>query len=103
MVEVIGYITIFSVLFGLMVLQYSLMSLGLYKKDLNKIESIIGWIPLLPFILMIIVGLSYILSFIFRGLNKWFEINWGWIFINGRKRAAWAEYLRKKYQKENDA
>jgi len=24
-------------------------------------------------------------------------MNWGWFFVNGRKQAAWAEYLRKKY------
>ena len=30
-------------------------------------------------------------------LNKWFEINWGWIIIPMNRRAAWAEYLRKKY------
>ena len=29
-------------------------------------------------------------------LNKWFEINWGWIIIPMNRRAAWAEYLRKK-------
>lgn len=29
---------------------------------------------------------------------KWFELNLGWFFINGRKQAAWAEYLRKKYK-----
>jgi hypothetical protein len=29
---------------------------------------------------------------------KWFELNFGWFFINGRKRAVWAEYLRKKYK-----
>jgi hypothetical protein len=28
---------------------------------------------------------------------KWFELNFGWFFINGRKQADWAEYLRKKY------
>ena len=28
---------------------------------------------------------------------KWFEMNWGWFFINGIKQSAWAEYLRKKY------
>ena len=36
-----------------------------------------------------------------RKLIKWFEINLGWFFINGRKQAAWAEYLRKKYQNDN--
>ena len=30
-------------------------------------------------------------------LGKWFEINCGWFFINGRNQAYWAEYLRKKY------
>ena len=29
---------------------------------------------------------------------KWFELNLGWFFINGRKQAACAEYLRKKYK-----
>lgn len=28
---------------------------------------------------------------------KWFELNWGWFFINGRKQERYAEYLRKKY------
>lgn len=28
---------------------------------------------------------------------KWFELNLGWFFINGRKQNDWAEYLRKKY------
>ena len=32
-----------------------------------------------------------------KNLIKWFEINLGWFFVNGRKRADWAEYLRKKY------
>ena len=32
---------------------------------------------------------------------KWFEINFGSFFINGRKQAAWAEYLRKKYENKN--
>jgi len=33
-----------------------------------------------------------------KKINKWFELNWGWLFVNGRKREAWAEYLRKKYK-----
>lgn len=28
---------------------------------------------------------------------KWFEINWGWFFVSGRKQSYWAEYLRNKY------
>ena len=100
--EIIGHISVFSFLLLLMIFQYSLMAVGLYKKDLNKIETLIGWIPLLPFILMFILTIWYITIWGLKKLNKWFEINWGWIFINGRKRVAWAEYLRKKYQKEND-
>lgn len=34
-----------------------------------------------------------------KKLVKWFEINWGWFFVNNRKQAAWAEYVRKKYNK----
>jgi hypothetical protein len=33
----------------------------------------------------------------FKKINKWFEMNLGWIFVNGRKRAWWEEYLREKY------
>lgn len=32
-----------------------------------------------------------------RRIKKWFELNWGWFFINGRKKDSWARYLRKKY------
>jgi hypothetical protein len=32
-------------------------------------------------------------------INKWFEQNLGWFFVNGRKQAAYAAYLRKKYEK----
>jgi hypothetical protein len=34
--------------------------------------------------------------------EKWFEMNFGWFFVNGRKQAAWAEYLRKKYVNEKN-
>jgi hypothetical protein len=33
---------------------------------------------------------------------RWFEINWGWFFVNGQKRDAWARYVRKKYGYENE-
>ena len=33
----------------------------------------------------------------FRKINKWFEMNIGWFFVNGRKRGEWAKYLRGKY------
>ncbi len=34
----------------------------------------------------------------FKRLNKWFEINWGWFFVNGRKRSEWSDYIRNKYK-----
>lgn len=37
-----------------------------------------------------------------KKIVRWFEMNWGWFFVNGRKQAAWAEYLRKKYKDENN-
>jgi len=37
-----------------------------------------------------------------KRLVKWFEMNFGWFFVNGRKQAAWAEYLRKKYGNEKN-
>ena len=36
-----------------------------------------------------------------KRLIKWFEMNWGWDFVNGRKQDAWGEYLRNKYGNEN--
>jgi hypothetical protein len=35
-----------------------------------------------------------------RACERWFELNLGWFFINGRKQEVWHEYLRKKYGKE---
>lgn len=32
-----------------------------------------------------------------KKLIKWFELNFGWLFVNGRKQAEWAEHLRTKY------
>jgi hypothetical protein len=31
-------------------------------------------------------------------LNKWFEINLGWLFVNGRKQEQWVQYLKNKYK-----
>jgi hypothetical protein len=33
---------------------------------------------------------------------RWFEMNWGWVFVNGRKYARYAAYLRKKYGQEQN-
>ncbi len=35
-----------------------------------------------------------------KKIVKWFELNWAWFFVNGRKQEAWAEYLRKKYKED---
>lgn len=100
MFEVIGYITVFSVIFGLIILQYSLMCLGLYKKDLNKIENMIGWVPLLPFILMLVIGFYIVTSLCLDNIKRWVLTNWGWVFIKNKNRDVWARYLRKKYENE---
>jgi len=28
---------------------------------------------------------------------RWFELNCGWFFVNGRKQEDWSEYLKNKY------
>jgi hypothetical protein len=35
-----------------------------------------------------------------KKIVKWFELNWGWLFVNSRKQEEWFEYLRKKYKNE---
>lgn len=35
--------------------------------------------------------------FILRKFNRFFEINLGWLFINGNKEQQWKEYLDRKY------
>lgn len=30
-------------------------------------------------------------------MKKWFDLNLGWIFINGRKQEHWAAYLEQEY------
>jgi hypothetical protein len=32
-------------------------------------------------------------------INKWFDLNLGWFFVNPYKQEAWREYLNKKYNK----
>jgi hypothetical protein len=34
---------------------------------------------------------------ILNKFNKWFELNLGWVFVNGRKREEWNDYLKGKY------
>jgi len=35
-----------------------------------------------------------------RKIKKWFELNLGWLFVNGRKQEKYIEYLKKKYKDE---
>ena len=37
-----------------------------------------------------------------KKLNRWFELNLGWFFINGRKKEQWNEYIKNKYKNENN-
>lgn len=98
MLELMGIISLFSFLCFLLVIQYSLMLLGVVRSDLNKIEKVIGWVPLLPFILMFITLVYLVVSISYKNFVKWFELNWGWFFVNGRKRNRYLKYIREKYK-----
>jgi len=37
---------------------------------------------------------------ILKKIEKWFDLNCSWFFINGMKREAHQEYLRNKYNKD---
>lgn len=100
MFEVIGMVTVLSFMFLLLITQYSLMILGIVRDDLSSIGRLIGWIPFVPFILMVIVTVLYTVIYLSKSFIKWFEVNWGWVFVNGRKRNEWGEYIRKKYNNE---
>ena len=32
-------------------------------------------------------------------INKWFELNLGWLFVNGRNQEWYCSYLKEKYEK----
>lgn len=32
---------------------------------------------------------------------NWFERDWGWFFVNGRKREDWDNYIKTKYYEGN--
>jgi|TARA_R110002012_G_scaffold5109_1_gene23234 hypothetical protein len=61
---------------------------------MNKFTNIIVNLYLL---LIYYVGTVCIkLKIIMRKLNDWFEINLGWLFVNGRKQEQWTEYINTK-------
>ena len=34
-----------------------------------------------------------------KRLEKWFDLNLGWFFVNGNRQEDWAKQLREKYGK----
>jgi hypothetical protein len=100
MFEIIGIVSLFAVVSFLLFIQYSLVGAGVMKESLKWYGKVISWIPLLPFIIFILFFLNFMVMIVLNKLVKWFELNWGWFFINGRNQAVWAEYLRKKYGEE---
>jgi hypothetical protein len=46
---------------------------------------------------MFLLTVYYLLEIMCYKFKRWFEMKWGWFFVNGRKRDEWAEYLRNKY------
>jgi len=98
MFEVIGYICLSFFIIFLLVVQYHVVTLKSFKKGTSFIDRICGFTPLLPFVVVIFMFFFFILKNVFKSLNKWFEINLGWFFVNGRKRSEWAKHLREKYK-----
>ena len=35
-----------------------------------------------------------------RKIEKWFDLKFGWFFVNGQKQTQWQEYLKDKYNKD---
>jgi hypothetical protein len=40
---------------------------------------------------------------LFKRFEKWFDLNLGWFFINGKKQEQYCEYLKEKYPDEYKA
>jgi hypothetical protein len=98
MLSFLGFMFIFSVLVGLIIFQYSLMVISTISGDVKPFFRFLYWIPILPYIILIFILFYLLFVRIFTTTNKFFELNFGWIFINGRKREQWVNYLREKYQ-----
>lgn len=98
MINIIGLVTLAAFLIVLLVIQYLLMTTALVKNNLNTIESYIGWVPFLPYILMLILGTYLIcVAFVITPFKRWVELKWGWLFVKNKNRDVWARYLRSKY------
>jgi hypothetical protein len=71
MFELIGLISVFLFLIFLLIIQYSMMTFGIVKKDLKLYGYLIGWVPFLPFILMFIFSFYFLIKFAKSELIKW--------------------------------
>lgn len=100
MFEIIGISVVFLFVFFLLFIQYTLVGAGIMKENLKWYGIIISWIPLLPYIVFFIITVNFLFMKMLRNILKWFELNFGWFFVNGRKQAEWASYLREKYGNE---
>lgn len=98
MFEVIGYIAVSVVIMVLLWIQYFILVSHSSYKSGNFIGRVVGIIPLVPFIIMFSLIFFYLMEMLYKRFVKWFELNWGWFFINGRKTDAWARHLREKYK-----
>lgn len=98
MFEIIGYITVSLVLVMFLWIQYFILVPHKSFNGDNFIKIVIDIIPLLPFIMMLSLTFYYIMEMLYKRFVRWFELNFGWFFVNGRKRDEWARYLREKYK-----
>ena len=98
MFEVIGYVTVSVVIMVFLWIQYFILfSHSSYERG-NFIGRVVGIIPLVPFIIMLSLIFFYLMEMLYKRFVKWFELNFGWFFVNGRKRDAWSRHLREKYK-----
>jgi hypothetical protein len=98
MFEIIGYITVSLVVITFLWIQYFILVSHSSYDSGNFIKKFIVFIPLLPFITMFLLIFYYLMEMLYKRFIKWFELNFGWFFINGRKRDRWGKYLRDKYK-----
>ena len=97
MFEIIGKFTVFFVITFTLLIQYSLMCAGVVRKDISKFQNFMGWVPFAPIIIVFFITFFFIMKNMLYSFKKWFEINLGWFFINGRKQDQWVKYLKNKY------
>ena len=73
------------------------MCAGVVRKDISKFQNFMGWVPFAPLIIVFFITFFFIMKNMLYSFKKWFEINLGWFFINGRKQDQWVKYLKNKY------